>query len=1061
MNSSIDISLHHPASTGAPAREAVVQERPTLGSMPRLGRHSWSLAPGIDLLASTVALTAVVLLAGGALFPALPVAPLVLVAASAAVGLYGSATSGDAGTQNRGWAGGGPVQLLLAALFVWSASLLTPLGASAQLGLWALFLLLHALSWSASSPLRSRLDAVERWVLVGDEATAERLRAYPPLRAYAKVVCTVPPSADLPELDDIRVSALEVVDRYGADRVVIGSRQADDKKLLDLVRAFKSTGVAVSMLPRPLDLLEAPAAMPKQVGGVPLIDVQQLSAHDAVPYTGPDRRHSRHTKVSVVVPAMNEEKNIGEVLGRLPADLHEVILVDGNSHDRTIEAARAAYPDDSGLHAERPRQGRRPARGLRRGDRRHHRDARRRRLGRPVGDPPLRRGARGGSRLRQGLPLPRGRRQRRHHARCAGSATASSAAPPTSCTGRASPTSATATTPSGPAACPFISLDGPGFEVETLINLRIAGAGLNITEVPSYEEDRMHGESNLNTFRDGFRVLRTILKEARRSTGRRCVPSDRRARRQENRRGDGVGHEPPPAPGLGRRLDLRPETLGRPHRLRRVPRSTDLPSARGDRGRGPQRAVAREGTAALPAATVIANERPRGLAGARNMGIGAAEGEVVAFIDDDARAESPWLERLMDCFEQGDSVVGCGGALIPRWEGAAATWIPAEFYWVFGCSYAGLPEEMAPVRNPIGANMAVRASVLREVGGFREGASEDAPRELRSRGVVRAAGNIPDDTDLAIRVEQHRDGDATWLYQPTAKVLHTVTAERTTLGYFLRRCYEEGVGKANLSGYVGAEDGLSSERRHLMLTIPRGIGRELRRLAGGDRSAGLRAAAILVGLCATATGFLAARLAILVRGDSTMTGPLTRSETPPPSPDFEPVQMDDVEIGAPLPTLTAGTTAGGARFAASLCMVRLHGRLLGLLQVELPAEGLAPEALAARIDRALGDEVAEHLRADGLPQPAHLDADGIPAADTPLCLVTRDALLAAPPRLSVVICTRNRPDSVRTTLASILACRYPADRWEAIVVDNASSADESVAQLAERKRRRDADQGRP
>jgi len=48
----------------------------------------------------------------------------------------------------------------------------------------------------------------------------------------------------------------------------------------------------------------------------------------------------------------------------------------------------------------------------------------------------------------------------------------------------------------------------------------------------------------------------------------------------------------------------------------------------------------------------------------------------------------------------------------------------------------------------------------------------------------------------------------------------------------------------------------------------------------------------------------------------------------------------------------------------------------------------------------------------------------------------------------VVIVSFKRHDSVRTTLTSILGCRYPADRWETIVVDNASSADESVARLA-------------
>ena len=56
---------------------------------------------------------------------------------------------------------------------------------------------------------------------------------------------------------------------------------------------------------------------------------------------------------------------------------------------------------------------------------------------------------------------------------------------------------------------------GNGFEIETLINLRAAAAGLAITEVPSYEHARIHGESNLNTFRDGRRVLRTIITEWR------------------------------------------------------------------------------------------------------------------------------------------------------------------------------------------------------------------------------------------------------------------------------------------------------------------------------------------------------------------------------------------------------------------------------------------------------------------------------------------------------------------------------------------------------------------
>ena len=54
---------------------------------------------------------------------------------------------------------------------------------------------------------------------------------------------------------------------------------------------------------------------------------------------------------------------------------------------------------------------------------------------------------------------------------------------------------------------------GDGFEVETLINIRVARAGLIVQEVASFEHSRIYGASNLNAFRDGLRVLYTILSE--------------------------------------------------------------------------------------------------------------------------------------------------------------------------------------------------------------------------------------------------------------------------------------------------------------------------------------------------------------------------------------------------------------------------------------------------------------------------------------------------------------------------------------------------------------------
>jgi len=60
---------------------------------------------------------------------------------------------------------------------------------------------------------------------------------------------------------------------------------------------------------------------------------------------------------------------------------------------------------------------------------------------------------------------------------------------------------------------PYMRVDCDGFEVETLVNVRIAKAGLTIHEVPSYERVRLYGHSHLNAVRDGTRVLRTIALE--------------------------------------------------------------------------------------------------------------------------------------------------------------------------------------------------------------------------------------------------------------------------------------------------------------------------------------------------------------------------------------------------------------------------------------------------------------------------------------------------------------------------------------------------------------------
>ncbi|MEU7816524.1 glycosyltransferase [Pseudonocardia sp. NPDC049154] len=65
---------------------------------------------------------------------------------------------------------------------------------------------------------------------------------------------------------------------------------------------------------------------------------------------------------------------------------------------------------------------------------------------------------------------------------------------------------------------------GDGFEIETVLACRVAAAELRVTEVPSYERERLFGDTNLRTFADGTRVLRTLAAERRRANQRRGEP---------------------------------------------------------------------------------------------------------------------------------------------------------------------------------------------------------------------------------------------------------------------------------------------------------------------------------------------------------------------------------------------------------------------------------------------------------------------------------------------------------------------------------------------------------
>ena len=242
--------------------------------------------------------------------------------------------------------------------------------------------------------------------------------------------------------------------------------------------------------------------------------------------------------VSVVIPAKNEALNLPYVFAGLPRDLYEVILVDGGSTDDTVEVARQLWPDITIIGQTRRGKGNALACGFEEasGDFIVMLDA----DGStdpaeiPLFVDALKSGAdfAKGSRFMTGAgssDISRFRQMgnfflnkavnllygTRYTDLCYGyNAFRRECLSVIDLEGG-----------EVDGVGQHTMLWGDGFEVETLINVRIAKAGLRVAEVPSFERSRYFGTSNLNAFSDGMRVLRTIHAERKRGTRRAATTS--------------------------------------------------------------------------------------------------------------------------------------------------------------------------------------------------------------------------------------------------------------------------------------------------------------------------------------------------------------------------------------------------------------------------------------------------------------------------------------------------------------------------------------------------------
>jgi GT2 family glycosyltransferase len=242
------------------------------------------------------------------------------------------------------------------------------------------------------------------------------------------------------------------------------------------------------------------------------------------------------------------------------------------------------------------------------------------------------------------------------------------------------------------------------------------------------------------------------------------------------------------------------------------------------------------------AALAVPNREAHGLSGARNSGIAASRGEIIAFMDDDAFAEREWLERLLASYDD-PWVIGVGGRIEPAWDASRPGYFPREFDWVVGCTYRGMPNQRAEVRNVIGANMSFRREAFEVAGGFVSGI-----------GRVDALPVGCEETEFCIRVRRRFAGRRI-VYEPRAVVHHRVPVGRASAQYFFSRCLAEGRSKAVVARLAGRSEALETERGYVMHALPRGVTRSLRELWRGDPAGLARIAMIVAGLFATGIGY--------------------------------------------------------------------------------------------------------------------------------------------------------------------------------------------------------------
>jgi len=175
----------------------------------------------------------------------------------------------------------------------------------------------------------------------------------------------------------------------------------------------------------------------------------------------------------------------------------------------------------------------------------------------------------------------------------------------------------------------------------------------------------------------------------------------------------------------------------------------------------------------IPNFKALFNDGESGLSAARNVGIKQAQGDIIAFVDDDVVLFPDWAEQMVKAYNN-DSIIGVTGPAFPSWEDPSMSWFPEEFYWIISCTAWTGWKEVREVRNAWGHSMS-----------FRKDAFEQAELFLNNYGYHK--GPTAEDNEFSFRIKTITGKKL--YYYPDIKVWHKVHKYRLSTEFIKERSY--------------------------------------------------------------------------------------------------------------------------------------------------------------------------------------------------------------------------------------------------------------------------------